>query len=223
MKHCSAFLLLLLAFSGLAAQQNFEGMIRYTMVSRDTMIRVHITAWYRKDKILFTTQPEKAPPGSDLKAETVLLDFTKAAIDRYHPAEKTVRREWMNGEDKKQDIPSLTVSGTTGRSILGHRCTAFTSGPFSKSEKKDSVTVTTAGEMVFWYADDLIFRVPDSLRMIQMVPLFTNDHIALGSEIIIEKAGMRFVLRTEAKEIQAQKLSPSLFRHPKDYRLRFNE
>lgn len=222
MKHLPLALLLLTG-SALAAQKNFEGVIRYRMASRDSTIRVNITAWFKKDKILFTTTPQQAPPGSDLKNETILLDFSKAAIDRYKPQEKKVERESMTGSGKKQDIPALKVAPAAGKSILGHPCTAFTSGAFSKTEKKDSALVTTAGEIIFWYADDLVFRVPDSLLMIQMVPLFTNNHVALGSEIKVAQGNMQLLLRTEATEIQAKKLRPSLFRHPKGYSLSHNE
>ncbi|MET0394266.1 MAG: hypothetical protein ABW019_14060 [Chitinophagaceae bacterium] len=214
----------LLAFcSGLMAQQNFEGTIRYRMVSPDSAVLVNISAWYGKNRILFTTAPEKAPPGTDLKAETILLDFRKAAIDRYKPNDKVVEREFMTRKGKKQDIPALTMAPALAKQVLGHPCTARTTGRFSKSEQKDSVTVAVAGEMVFWYADDLIFRVPDSLLMVQMVPLFTNGHIALGSKIKIEPPGMRFVLHTEAKEIKPGRLRRTVFRHPKGYRLRHNE
>ena len=213
---------LLVLSSGLTAQKNFEGTIRYQMVSPDSTVLVNITAWYGRDRILFTTAPEKAPPGTDLKAETILLDFRKAAIDRYKPNDKVVERERMTGKGKKQDIPVLNMAPALAKPILGHPCTARTTGRFSKSEQKDSVTITVAGEMVFWYADDLVFSVPDSLLMIQMVPLFTNGHIALGSEIKIEPPGMRFVLHTEAKEIKPGRLRRAVFRHPKGYRLRDN-
>lgn len=219
------FLLLpaLLGSLALIAQKNFEGTIHYQMVSPDSNVLVNITAWYGKDKILFTTAPEKAPPGADLKAETILLDFKKAAIDRYKPQDKVVERELMTGKGKKQDIPVLTVFPAAAKQILGHPCTARGTGHFSKTEQKDSVTVTAGGEITFWYADDLAFRVPDSLRMIQMVPLFTNNHIALGSDIKIEPPGMRLVLHTEAKEIRPEKLKARVFRHPKGYKLRHNE
>lgn len=216
------FTLFLLLSGGIAAQKNFEGLIRYRMVSADSSIRVDITAWYKKEKIRFATEVKKAPAAADLKRETILLDFKKATIDRLKEEEKTVEREWMTGKGKKQDIPALTVSGTS-KKILGHDCTGFTSGLFSKTGQKDTATVLTAGEINFWYADELFFAVADSLKMIQMVPLFTNGHIALGSEIRIQQGGISIILHTEAKEIQAKRLKPSLFRHPAGYRLRHNE
>jgi hypothetical protein len=220
MKYLIAFLLLLPA-PVLIAQKKFEGSIRYLMVSADSSIVLSITAYYKKTKIRFVTEIGKAPAGAGLKSETILLDFKKPAIERLKDKEKTVEREWMTGKGKKQDLPSLTASGTM-KTILGHPCREYTSGRFLKSEQKDSATVATAGEIRFWYADDLLFPVPDSLKMIQMVPLFTNGHIALGSEIQIQQAGISLILHTEAKEIHAQRLKRLLFRYPKDYRLRNN-
>lgn len=216
------FVLFALVCSCLAAQKKFEGIIRYRMLSADSSLRVGITAWYKKDKIKFTTVLEKGPAGGDLKNETIILDFKKAAIDRFKDKDKTVEREWMRGKNKKQDIPSLAASGAV-KTILGHWCTGYTSGSISKSEKKDGSAVTTAGEIELWYAADLLFPVPDSLLMIQMIPLFTNGHIALGSDIKIQQAAISLILHTEAQEIQPGKLQKSLFRHPRGYQLRYND
>lgn len=215
-------ILLLLCATSLKAQKKFEGVIHYLMVSADSSLQVAITAWYKKDKIKFTTELKKGPGAGDIKNETIIIDLQKSAIDRVKDNQKTVEREWLTGKNRKQVIPFLTASGST-HTILGYPCTEYTSGQFSKSEKKDTSTVVTAGELKFWYANELLFPVPDSLKMTQMIPLFTNGHIALGSEIRIRQAVINLVLHTEAKEIHPQKLRKSVFRHPKGYRLKHND
>jgi hypothetical protein len=221
MKCILPFLLIFTSFTA-AAQQRFEGMISYLLVSADSSIQLNIDAWYKKDKIKFVTTVKKLPVAGMYKNETIVLDFKKAVIDRVKDDRKIIERESMTGSGKKQDIPALKNYGDT--TILGHLCSGFGSGKFSKEEKKDSKAVTTSGEFRIWYANDLFFNVPDSLKMIQMVPLFTNGHVALGSNIAIAQAGTNIALRTQATEIKSiKRLKRSVFRYPKHYKLRANE
>ena len=133
--------------------------------------------------------------------------------------------ERMSLNHKKQDIPDLGSNLQKSVIILNHPCTEFTTGPFSKEEVKDSAIVSSKGEIKIFYANHRIFPVPDSLKMIQMVPLFTNGNIALRTEIKIEQGPVAVTLSCEAKDIQPAKkgLSASVFRYPKGYSLKFNE
>ena len=131
----------------------------------------------------------------------------------------------MSLNHKKQDIPDLGSYLQNSIIILNHPCTEFTTGPFSKEEVKDSAIVSSKGEIEIFYANHRIFLVPDSLKMIQMVPLFTNGNVALRTEIKIEQGPKAVTLACEAKEIQPAKkgLRGSVFRYPKGYSLKFNE
>lgn len=161
----------------------------------------------------------------DLKNETIILNFKDAVIDRIKEEGKIIERERMSLNHKKQDIPDLGSNLQKSIIILNHPCIEFTTGPFSKEEVKDSAIVSSKGEIKIFYAKDLIFPVPDSLKMIQMVPLFTNGNIALRTEIKIEQGPIAIILSCEAKEIlPAKKALPgSVFRNPKGYSLKFNE
>jgi hypothetical protein len=210
---------------GTIAQKSFEGIIHYEFtVKKDSTARVDMTAYFKEDKIKLVATVAKPIPGMDLKNETLIINFKDATIDRFKPETKVVERERMK-PGKKQDIPELMIRLQNTRNILKHLCTEFTTGPFSKEEVKDSATITTKGEIKIFYANDLIFPVEDSLKMIQMVPLFTNGNIALKTEIKIEQGPIVIVVACEAKQIEAvpNGLPDSVFEHPKDYGLKFNE
>jgi hypothetical protein len=222
------FFATILAFLSTIAigQPVFEGIIRYQMtVKKDSAALVDMTAYFKKDKIKIVTTVRETSEGMDLKNETIILNFKEATIDRIKEEGKTIERERMSLQQKKQDIPDLSSLRQNSITILNHPCTEFSTGLFSKDEIKDSVIVTSKGEIKIFYASDLIFPVPDSLKMIQMVPLFTNGNIALRTEIKIEQAPVIVTLSCEAKEIQPAKkgLPASVFRYPKGYSLKFNE
>ena len=221
------FLITILAFLSITTigQQNFEGIIRYEFsVKKDSTARVDMTAYFKQDRIKLVTTVAKALPGMDLKNETIIINFKDATIDRFKPESKIVERERMQ-PGQKQDIPELIVHLQNTRTILNYSCTEYTTGPFSKEEIKNSATVTTKGEIKIFYANDLLFPVEDSLKMIQMIPLFTNGNIALKTEIKIEQGPVAIVITCEAKEIEAgpKGLPDSVFEYPKDYSLKFNE
>jgi hypothetical protein len=209
----------------LTAQSNFEGNIEFLLVSQDSSIQLNISAWFTNDKIKVITKVKKAPADADAKNEIIIIDFKNGVIDRIKTADKKVERESMTGKGKKQDIPGLQISDEK-KSILGQACTGYTTGKFSKEIEKDSSGSTiNENEIRIWYADELRYEIPDSLKMIQMVPMFTNGYIALGSEINIRLGEHSFQLATEAKAINPSKkrLPAALFRHPKDYPLIHNE
>ncbi len=206
------------------AQHRFEGRIGYLMSSPDSNIQVKIQAWYGYDLIRFTYQVIKSPDKSlvPVQNETVILDFRNGNIDRLKPREKIVEREKMtSGKGRKQDIPDLSATGRS-REILQRRCKEYTSGLVTKQEPGDSTQASL--NITIWYADDMAFNVVDSLKMIQMVPLFSNGHIALGSEIQVQKGPVSLLLRTEAVEIDPskEKLPASLFRAPRNYKLKIS-
>lgn len=225
MKYLFATILVFLSITANSLQL-FEGIIHYELtVKKDSVAVVDMTAYFKKDKIKIVTTVRKMSEGMDLKNETIILNFKEAVIDRIKEENKIIERERMSLHHKKQDIPDLGSNLQNSITILHHPCTEFTTGPFSKQEIKDSATITSKGEIKIFYANDLIFPVPDSLKMIQMVPLFTNGNIALRTEIRIEQGPVAVTLSCEAKEIQPAKkgLRSSVFRYPKGYSLKFNE
>lgn len=221
------FLTTILAIASLAAiaQKNFEGIIHYEFtVKKDSTAKVDMTVYFKGDKIKLVAAVAKPIPGMDLKNETLIINFKDATIDRFKPDSKIVERERMKSGEK-QDIPELMIRLQNTRNILNHPCTEYTTGPFSKEEVKDSAIVTTRGEIKIFYANDLIFPVDDSVKMIQMIPLFTNGNIALKTEIKVEQGPVSIVVTCEAKKIEPtpQGLPDSIFEYPKDYSLKFND
>lgn len=221
------FLTTILAIASLIAiaQQNFEGIIHYEFtVKTDSTAKVNMTVYFKEDKIKLVATVAKPIPGMDLKNETLIMNFKDATIDRFKPESKKVERERMK-PGEKQDIPELMIHIQNTRDILNHACTEYTTGPFTKEEVKDSATVTTKGEIKIFYANDLIFPIDDSVKMIQMIPLFTNGNIALKTEIKVEQGPMSIVITCEAKKIEPtpQGLPDSIFEYPKDYSLKFND
>ena len=225
MNYFFATILVFLSITAIG-QKNFEGIVHYELtVKKDSAALVDMIAYFKKDKIKIVTTVRKTSEGMDLKNETIILNFKEAVIDRIKEEGKIIERERMSLNHKKQDIPDLGSNLQNSITILNHPCTEFTTGPFSKDEIKDSVMVSSKGEIKIFYANDLIFPVPDSLKMIQMVPLFTNGNVALRTEIKIEQGPVAVTLSCEAKEIQPAKkgLPGSVFRYPKGYSLKFNE
>jgi hypothetical protein len=207
-------------------QKSFEGIVHYELtVKKDSAALVDMMAYFKKDKIKIVTTVRKTSEGMDLKNETIILNFKEGFIDRIKEDGQIIERERMSLHHKKQDIPDLRSNLQHSIIILNHPCTEFTGGPFSKEEIKDSAMVSSTGEIKIFYANDLIFPVPDSLKMVQMVPLLTNGTVALRTEIKIEQGPVAITLSCEAKEIRRAKkgLPGSLFRYPKGYSLKFNE
>jgi len=225
MKYFFPTILVFLSITAIG-QPVFEGIIRYElMVKKDSAALVEMMAYFKKDKIKIVTTVRKTSEGMDLKNETIILNFKGAFIDRIKEEAKIIERERMSFNHKKQDIPDLRSNLQNIITILNYPCTEFTTGPFSKEEIKDSMKIDSKGEIKIFYAKDLLFPVPDSLKMIQMVPLFTNGNVALRTEIRIEQGPIAITLTSEAKEIQPAKksLPGSVFRYPKGYTLKFNE
>ena len=159
-------------------QPIFEGIVHYELtIKTDSTAKLDVTAYFKKDKIKIVTAVKKTSGGMDLKNETIILNFTESTIDRFKD-NKTIERQRLRSKEGKRDIPDLSPQLQKTVVILNHTCTEFTTGPFSKKEIKDSVTVTSKGEIRVFYANDLRFPVPDSLQMIEMIPLFTNGKIA---------------------------------------------
>jgi hypothetical protein len=130
----------------------------------------------------------------------------------------------MINNDEKQDETKLILSDTSAAmSVLGFICRRYSSGEIQKNEIKDGNPLTTTASLNIWYADKLVFDVPDVLHAIQMVPLFTNDHIALGSDIKIKAAGRELSLSTRAISIKKGHIRKSVFRFPKGFSVRLDD
>jgi len=218
-------ILTLLSFFCLAStaftQENFEGVIRFHMTSKDSAVNVHITAFFKKDKIKFATEVLSSAPGVDAKNETIIINFRDSLIERIKFEEKFVETEKMQS-DSTGDFPQLKRDSTKTE-ILGYECTLFTTGNITKIEQKSGQNVETNVNIRICYARDLYFRIQPGLRTVQMVPLFTNDHIALGSTIQIESDGQKYVLVTRAISIEKKTLEWSVFELPANFPVRASD
>lgn len=211
-------LLLLLLPAALSAQKTFTGTIDYRLINTDTSLDVRVQAVFIPGRIRFSMHPVKVPAGADVKEELMILDFEQAAIFRIKDKEKIVERENIGGQNSKQDLPALKPADTSH--ILGLVVTEYSSGWVEKEEVKGKDTISTRVRASFWYASDLLFPIPDSLRHEQMVPLFTNGRVCLGFSILIRSAPLQFDLVSRAQQLRpgkARRLS-KLFRFPKDYK-----
>lgn len=210
-------LLLLLLPAAVSAQKPFTGTIDYRFTNTDTSLDVQVQAVFIPGRIRFSLHPVKVPAGADIKEELLILDFQQAAIFRIKDQEKIVERENIGGKNSKQELPSIKPAGTAH--ILGKPVTEYSSDWVEKKEQKGKDTVSTGIRASFWYADDLLYPVPDSLAREQMIPLFTNGRVCLGFSILVRAAALDFDLLSRAQRLRpgkARKLS-KLFRLPKDY------
>ena len=220
--------LLITAFVLLSAitghsQEPFEGRIDYLLVSRDSSIKLLISGFYGEQQLFVNMKVLKAPAqGMDVKDEKILLDFRHGFLDRIHDSTRIIQRDFLTGPKAKRDLPPITRTTDTVR-VLGELATAYATDQFSKEEVKDSVQTMMKGKVKIWYANDLLFPVPDSMAMVQMVPLFTNGHVALGSTIELEAGPMKLLLTTRAVEIRKGKLGPAIFRLPEGYKVELDD
>lgn len=216
------FSMLLLCSSSLKAQSPFQGKIDYLLLSRDSTISIAITAVYLSPRILFDMRVVKAPAALGMKTERIILDFGNGFIDRIDMEAKKIRREPLTGPQAKRDLPGLTAGPDTSR-ILGYLVIPYKSPGISKQEMKDSMLVTTTGDVTIRYAPSLLFPVPDSMKMVQMVPLFTNGYVALGSTISISVGKLNLQLNTSALNIRKQKIKASTFTVYKSYAVELDD
>jgi|GEM_PF-2228250 len=206
----------------LNAQTNFEGRIDFRMTSPDSSVNVVITAYYKKDKIRFDTQVFSAVPGMDVKNERIIIDFSDSSIFRIKEEERFVETEKMVS-NKNDDLPQLVPDSSNQLIILDRPCTGYSAGQIEKKELKEGKEVTTKASILIWYADDLLFIVPSKFHLIQMVPLFTNGHIALGSDIHIESDGQTISLHTRATKMEKRRLHKKVFALPAGFPIKASD
>ena len=214
-RNACCFLLFLTAAITGRAQQPFEGRIDYLLTSRDSGVRVLVTTFYGYNKIYFETSVIKAPAALNAKNEKILLDFDSSYIDRYHDDEKKIQRQRLKPAGDNQ-VPVFSRTADT-MTIAGHPTVTWATPVFEKEEGKDSVKVTVTGQLAIHYAEDLSFPVPDSLKTVEMIPLFSNGHIALGSEITITLGKVKLLLTTRPRDIRPGKLGKNVFKRPEGY------
>ncbi|RYY63052.1 MAG: hypothetical protein EOO05_00455 [Chitinophagaceae bacterium] len=223
MKFIITLAILLQSVAGLHAQEPFEGRIDYLLTSRDSTLRLLISGFYSGQKIFVNMKVLKAPvSGMDVKDEKILLDFENGFLDRIHDSARIIQRQMMTGPNAKRDIAVINKTTDT-MSFLGEHATAYATPVLSKEEMKDSMKVSVSAQVKIWYANELLFPVPDSMAMVQMVPLFTNGHVALGSAIQVDAGPMKLLLSTRAVEIRKGKLGPAIFRLPEGYKVELDD
>ena len=225
MKHILCLSLIIAAFlTGpyAFAQKPFQGKIDYTLASRDSSVVIDISSWYRKDRICFIVKKTKLPKGMESADERIILNFKDGFIERIKDNERKVEREPLTGPGAKRDLPVFMRSDDT-LILLGQRCHRYSTPALHKEVMKDSMNIDVDANASIWYADDLLFPVPDSMKTVQMVPLFTNGHIALGSNIAIKAGPADLQLQTRARQIVHRKVSASMFRVPKGYVVEDND
>lgn len=205
------------------AQRNFRGEISFAMTSPDNSVSVKIHAFYWKNRIKFETHVEKVPGGVDLKNEIIILNFKDSTIDRIKPDEGFVEREKMMDPKTSRPVSRLVADPSKKLVILGEECTWYAAPSFSKEEVKNGKAIQTNATLGIWYAERLHFDIPDTLHFVDMVPLFSNDKIALGSEISIEVGDQKIELQTRAFRIKNGRVKNSVFRYPKGFDIRVKD
>ena len=213
------FTIVVCLFVGLATsgQEPFEGIIEYRMTSPDSTVDVRINAIFGQQKIRFTTKIISGIPILGLKEEDVLINFQNSVIEREIHSDSTVEFEEMRGNS---DIPFLVEDPSSRRKILGHDCILYNAGEINRKEVKDGDTVEVKANLKIWYSTDLHYPVPDELKMIQMVPLFTNGKVALGSGAEVKLGPAVLHLSTTATWIEAGSTNPRDFEHPPGYKFK---
>jgi hypothetical protein len=129
----------------------------------------------------------------------------------------------MLSDKSNKDIPFMVADSSNRLKILGYECIRFASPLLSNDEMKDGEKVKTEASLGIWYATDLHFDIPDILHNVQMVPLFTNDRIAMGSEIEIGAGSMKLQLKTRAISVRKKKPGKSVFRYPKGFEIQVKD
>ncbi|MET0638349.1 MAG: hypothetical protein ABWZ25_20130 [Chitinophagaceae bacterium] len=213
-------LLILCIFSSgvVFTQTPFEGRIDYLLTSRDSTVQIFMSGYFSGRKIFIQTKLLKVPGGEENKEEKLLLDFENGFLDRINDQEKQIVRQLMTGPAAQKDLPPLIRTEQTS-TLQQYKTVAYQTPEFSPEESKDSVKINMAVQVRIWYAEDLLFEVPEEMKLVQMVPLFSNGHIALASSIKIGKDEKEMLLNTRATEVRPGRLAPVLFQVPHDYRI----
>ena len=187
-------------------------------LKEDTNVLILLNAYFKKDKIKLVTSVEKAPKEMDVKNETLILDFKIGAIDRLKPEKKKVEREMMI-KGKKEDVPEITKDDDLSKTILGYECDGYKNKEIKIPTSDSILENIPVIEFRLWYAKELLFKIPEQYKRIQMVPLLTNGNVGMTFELKADAGGKKINLISEAIHIQRKHLPESVFQFPEGYTL----
>ena len=194
-------------------QTNFNGKIEYQMVSHTGANSSDMQVWFGEDKIKVVTVVTKRSEEMTMDDETMIIDFRKSLLYRINDQTKVIRAISLLGKGNRNDTGGLTQTTAT-TTLAGFKCRMYTSGIQPVGDAPDQYK-----ELMFWYAKDLAYAVPAALANIQMIPAFTNGHIALKTEMKFTAGTFEMKLVTTAVKVQemAGGVPDSLFVLPQGY------
>lgn len=218
MKYFVIVCLVFLSVHNASAQKDFEGVIKYKVITpegsiddRDKSDSIQITVFFAPGKMLMKNNKG----GAENEEDDVLIIFDSAKIYTLNKTDKTYRVK------KLRELAPLANRGN--EVIAGHTATPIQLGG-------NKLAGIFGGNTTLWYADNLTFTVPQKYEVNEELILVNKNHILLKAIINMD---FRFVngmdeenetsdlkpseMKLFATEIIAAPQSPSLFTIPAEY------
>lgn len=206
--------ILLFSLNGIA-QNNFEGKINYSMSFSNDKEITYVEALFgdQKIKVLVKQSTSKSNNKEDL-----ILDFKNGIIYKIINGNKTYLIDSLKKSrgDLFESPKSLVPLTNKDTIILGYKSSAFN---LPVSEKAESVSEKIRATL--YYADSLLYQIPEKYASFEMVPLFTNGtSVGFGVNMMIDqtenkKIGSEFSILS----VEPQNIPDSLLEIPAGYKM----
>lgn len=213
MKYFVIICLALVSAITASAQKDFEGVIKYKIISSDAseekgmVDSIHLTAFFSPGKMLMKTNKDEE--------EDILVLLDSGKVYKLNKDDKTYRVKKLRETTAPVSSSSEMIAGymATPAQLNGN----MFGGIFG-------------GNTTFWYADNLSFTVPQKYERNEELLLISKNHILLKAIIRMEYSfdnnmdeenenikDKSSEMKLIATEIIAAPQSPSLFTIPAEY------